>query len=72
MPKFIINALDNAEYCQGAVAVIFAEFIIGGCNLKELLSDVKVYTVTVSVAYKAEIQKQALHFRVDSMVNPLL
>ena len=43
VPQFMINALDAAGKCQGPVAMVLAGFVIGGYNLKELVSNKKVY-----------------------------
>ncbi len=45
VPQFVMNALDAAGNCQGPVAMVLAGFVIGGYNLKELVSDKKVYAV---------------------------
>lgn len=46
VPQFMIDAFDNAGKCQGPVAMVLAGFVIGGYNLKELISNKKVYVVT--------------------------
>lgn len=46
VPQFMINALDAAGKCQGPVAMVLAGFVIGGYNLKELISNKKVYAAT--------------------------
>ena len=43
IPDFVLTALDNAGACQGPVAMILAGFVIGGYNLKELVTNKKVY-----------------------------
>ena len=47
VPEFIINVLDNAGHCQGAVAMILAGLIIGRYNLKDILGNGKVYIAAV-------------------------
>ncbi len=47
IPEFIITALDNAGKCQGPVAMVLAGVVIGGYNLKKLLTNVKVYIATL-------------------------
>lgn len=47
IPQFMINALDAAGKCQGPVAMVLAGFVIGGYNLKELVSNKKVYAATL-------------------------
>ena len=46
VPRFMIDAFDNAGKCQGPVAMVLAGFVIGGYNFKELLLNKKVYVVT--------------------------
>ncbi|MBQ9802624.1 MAG: AEC family transporter [Clostridia bacterium] len=46
IPTFLLNAFDSAGQCQGPVAMVLAGFVIGGYNLKDLLSNKKVYLAT--------------------------
>lgn len=46
IPDFIVNAANNASKCQGPVAMVLAGFVIGGYNLKELITNKKVYVAT--------------------------
>ncbi|MBE6885079.1 MAG: hypothetical protein E7487_10785 [Ruminococcaceae bacterium] len=46
VPEFLLTAFENAAACQGPVAMVLAGFVIGGYNLKELLTNKKVYAVT--------------------------
>ncbi len=46
MPEFLTNALNNAGKCQGPVAMLLAGFVIGGYNLKGLVTDKKVYVAS--------------------------
>lgn len=47
MPEFLLNAFDSAGKCQGPVAMVLAGAVIGGYNFKELLTNKKVYWVTL-------------------------
>lgn len=47
LPAFVTTTLGNLSSCMGPVAMILSGFIIGGFDLKELLSDKKVYGMTV-------------------------
>ncbi len=46
VPSFINTALNNAGNCMGPVAMILAGVVIGGYNLKEILTIKKVYAVS--------------------------
>lgn len=46
VPDFVLRALDNAGKCQGPVAMLIAGFIIGGFDLKKILSNKKIYAAT--------------------------
>ncbi len=46
VPTFFANALSNASNCMGPVAMLLAGFVIGGYDLKELLTNKKVYGAT--------------------------
>ena len=46
MPDFLSKALDSAGDCMGPVAMILAGFVVGGYEIKSLLSDKKVYAAT--------------------------
>ncbi len=46
LPEFLMGTLNNLSACMGPVAMILTGFIIGGFDLKELLSDKKVYVMT--------------------------
>ncbi len=43
MPAFLTNALSSAGACMGPLAMVLAGVVIGGYNLKELLTNKKVY-----------------------------
>ncbi len=45
-PEFAISALDNASKCMGPAAMLLAGIVIGGYDVKKLLSDKKVYAIT--------------------------
>ena len=47
IPAFAIDALESAGACQGPVAMVLAGFVIGGYDIKRLVSDKKVYIVSV-------------------------
>ena len=47
IPEFIISGLDNAGKCQGPVAMILAGFVIGGYDLKKLITNTKVYIASL-------------------------
>ncbi len=46
LPGFLITFLSNAGGCQGPVAMVLAGFVIGGYNMKKMLSNKKVYAAT--------------------------
>lgn len=47
IPEFLLNAFDSAGKCQGPVAMVLAGAVIGGYNLKELITNKKVYLVSL-------------------------
>lgn len=47
IPQFILSALESAGDCQGPVAMVLAGIVIGGYNLKELLTNTKVYFASI-------------------------
>lgn len=47
LPDFLLTALKNCGSCQGPVAMLLAGFVIGGYNLRELVSNKKVYGVSL-------------------------
>ncbi len=47
VPDFLVTAFDNAGKCQGPVAMLLAGFVIGGYNFKELITNKKVYLVSL-------------------------
>lgn len=47
LPDFVHSALKNASDCQGPVAMVLAGFVIGGYKFKDMLSNKKVYFVTL-------------------------
>lgn len=47
LPDFVHTALKNASDCQGPVAMVLAGFVIGGYKFKDMLSNKKVYFVTL-------------------------
>ena len=46
VPSFAITALENAASCMGPVAMILTGFVIGGYNIRELLTKKRVYFAT--------------------------
>lgn len=46
LPAFVTSTLDNLSACMGPMAMILTGFIIGDYDVKELLSDRKVYVMT--------------------------
>jgi len=47
LPDFLLDVLSKASNCMGPVAMLLAGFVVGGFELKSLLSDKKVYVATV-------------------------
>ena len=47
IPVFITTTLNNLSACMAPTAMILTGFIIGGYDIKELLSDRKVYVMTL-------------------------
>lgn len=47
LPQFLMGTLNDLSGCMGPTAMILSGFIIGGFDLKELLSDKKVYLMTL-------------------------
>lgn len=47
IPEFLMNALDSAGSCMGPVAMILAGFVIGGYEIKGLVSDKKIYLASL-------------------------
>ena len=47
LPSFIPVTLQNLSNCMGPIAMILTGFVIGDYKIKELLSNKKVYIVTV-------------------------
>lgn len=43
IPVFFTNMLSNASSCMGPVAMLLAGFVIGGFDVKKMLSDKKIY-----------------------------
>ncbi len=46
IPAFMTNMLSNAKSCMGPVAMLLAGFVVGGFDVKKILSDKKVYIAT--------------------------
>ena len=46
IPSFLLSAFEKAGNCQGPLAMLLAGFVIGGYDLKELVTDKKVYLAT--------------------------
>lgn len=46
LPEFVTTTLNNLSNCMGPLAMILTGFIIGGYDVKEMLSDRKVYIMT--------------------------
>ena len=47
VPDFVISVLSDASNCMGPVAMLLAGVVIGGYDLKELLTYKKVYVATL-------------------------
>ena len=47
IPQFFMRALESAGNCQGPVAMVLAGLVIGGYNLKELLTNKKIYVASL-------------------------
>ncbi len=47
MPGFVMTVLENASSCMGPVAMLLAGFVIGGYNVKEMLTNKKVYIAAI-------------------------
>lgn len=46
LPAFLFTTLNNFSACMGPLAMILTGFIIGGYDIKEILSNKKVYAMT--------------------------
>ena len=46
VPAFLTAALNNFSGCMGPVAMILTGIIIGGCDVKEMLRNRKIYIMT--------------------------
>ena len=46
VPAFLSTALTNAANCMGPIGMILAGLVVGGYNLKELITNKKVYLAT--------------------------
>lgn len=47
MPEFIMTTVDSLQNCMGPVAMLLTGFVIGDYSFKSLLSQKKVYILTV-------------------------
>lgn len=47
MPSFIAGAISNCGSCMGPVAMILAGFVIGGYDIKKMVTNGKVYLITL-------------------------
>lgn len=47
VPEFLMNVLADGSECMGPIAMVLAGLVIGGYDLKELLTYKKVYVVTL-------------------------
>lgn len=47
VPDFLTSALSNASGCMGPVAMVLAGVVVGGYDLKSLLTDKKVYIASL-------------------------
>lgn len=47
VPAFLMTTLNNLSGCMGPLAMILTGFIIGGYNMKELLTDKAVWIMTL-------------------------
>lgn len=47
IPAFFTNMLSNASSCMGPVAMLLAGFVIGGFDVKKMLSDKKIYIASL-------------------------
>jgi len=46
IPRFLMTVLSNASSCMGPVAMVLAGFVVGGYDIKKLLTNRKVYIAT--------------------------
>lgn len=46
LPAFLISTMNNLSACMGPTAMILTGFIVGGYDVKEMLSNKKVYVMT--------------------------
>ncbi|MBQ8816389.1 MAG: AEC family transporter [Lachnospiraceae bacterium] len=47
LPVFVVNVMSDASKCMGPIAMLLAGVVIGGYDLKELLTYKKVYVATI-------------------------
>lgn len=47
LPEFVLTAAESAGKCQGPIAMVLAGFIIGGYDFKKLITNKKVYVVSL-------------------------
>ncbi len=47
IPEFLMKTLNNAGNCMGPIAMILAGFVIGGYEIKGLVSDKKIYLASL-------------------------
>ena len=47
LPAFAVTTLNNLSACMGPTAMILTGFVVGGYHVKELMSDRKVYLMTL-------------------------
>ncbi len=47
MPSFIAGAISNCGSCMGPVAMILAGFVIGGYDLRKMVTSGRVYLITL-------------------------
>ncbi len=47
IPEFLMKTLNNAGNCMGPIAMILAGFVIGGYQIKGLVTDKKIYLASM-------------------------
>ncbi len=47
LPDFFITTVDSLKNCMGPVAMVLAGFVIGSFSFREMLTDVRVYIVSL-------------------------
>lgn len=82
MPEFLLSALESAGGCMGPVAMILAGFVIGGYEIKGLITDKKVYLASLLrlvaipaamlfVLHLLGVEKEIMAFILVAFASPL-